>query len=130
MYIIEKELEVSGGHCLRLPYESKCRNKHGHNWLIKVQIKGECLQEESKMLLDFVHIKEVVMQLDHDDLNSFFGDDFNPTAENIANWIAYQINLRIIEEWKNENPSKKRPFVSKVEIEESKGNKACYLPTE
>ncbi len=129
MYIIEKELEVSGSHCLRLPYKSKCTNKHGHNWSIKVQIKGECLQD-CGMLLDFVHIKEVVMQLDHDDLNSFFNNTINPTAENISEWIAYQINLRIIEEWKNENPSKKRPFVSKVEIEESKGNKACYLPTE
>lgn len=122
MYKLTKKMEVAGSHCLDLSYESKCRNCHGHNWNITVEITGEELNSEG-MLLDFTVIKEIVGKLDHRNLNDLF--DINPTAENIARWIADEINLRICKDWSKEA---RRPFVSKVKVEESKGNTACYIP--
>lgn len=124
MFRITKELEVSGSHCLDLPYDSKCTNLHGHNWMITVEISGESLNKDG-MLLDFVSIKEIVGFLDHKDLNKLF--DFNPTAENIALWIAMELDKHLLNEWKGVD--KERPFVSKVEIQESRGNTACYIPS-
>ena len=34
MYTVKKRIEVSASHSLKLSYESKCQNLHGHNWII------------------------------------------------------------------------------------------------
>ena len=57
MYTVTKRIEVSGSHQLKLPYESKCKNLHGHNWIINVTLKSETL-DENGMILDFTKIKE------------------------------------------------------------------------
>lgn len=88
MYKIIKKMEVAGAHKLELPYESKCSNLHGHNWNIEVQLESEELTEYG-MVMDFTHIKKVVNQLDHAYINDVVG--VNPTAENIAKWIADQL---------------------------------------
>ena len=101
MYTVTKRIEVSGAHCLRLPYESKCTRLHGHNWIIDVTCRREEL-DENGMVVDFTHIKDVVMKLD-DIVKT------NPTAENIAKWIHDQI-----------------PFCTRVSVQESEGNVAIY----
>ena len=107
MYYIEKTLEISAAHYLNLSYRSKCENLHGHNWKIVVCCKSETLDEDG-MVVDFTHIKEIVKgQLDHKCLNDVL--DCNPTAENIARWIADRI-----------------PFCYRVSVQESEGNKAIY----
>ena len=79
-------MEIAGAHNLKLPYESKCSNIHGHNWIVTVYCKSECLNEVG-MVCDFTHIKKQIHdQLDHKYLNDIV--DFNPTAENIAKWIC------------------------------------------
>ena len=108
MYTVTKRIEVSGAHSLRLPYESKCRNLHGHNWLIDVTCQSETLNEDG-MVLDFVKIKEIVGRLDHANINEVLGDDINPTAENIAKWICDSV-----------------PLCVKVSVQESEGNVAVY----
>jgi 6-pyruvoyltetrahydropterin/6-carboxytetrahydropterin synthase len=40
MYYIKKRMEIVGSHCLHLDYEGKCRNMHGHNWIIAVYCKS------------------------------------------------------------------------------------------
>ena len=45
MYTVVKRIEVSGSHVLNLPYESKCSNLHGHNWIIDVTLQSETLDE-------------------------------------------------------------------------------------
>ena len=89
MYTVIKRMEISAAHSLSLSYPSKCEYLHGHNW-------------------NFTHIKQVVKdQLDHRNLNEVL--PFNPTAENIAQWICDQL-----------------PTCYKVEVQESEGNTAIY----
>ena len=45
MYRVIKRIEISGAHKLSLPYESKCRGLHGHNWIITVFCQSETLDE-------------------------------------------------------------------------------------
>ena len=107
MYYIKKKLEISASHKLKLSYESKCENLHGHNWIVTIYCKSEQLNKDS-MVTDFTHIKEKIHnKLDHKNLNEVL--DFNPTAENMAKWILEQI-----------------PNCYKVDIQESEGNVASY----
>lgn len=107
MYYVSKKLEVAGAHQLKLNYESKCSNLHGHNWWITVHCKSNTLNENG-MVVDFKHIKNTVSdKLDHHNLNEVF--NFNPTAENIAKWICDNV-----------------PKCYKVEVQESDGNIAIY----
>ena len=107
MYYIKKRLEVSASHKLKLSYESKCQNLHGHNWIIYVYCKGEELNQDG-MLLDFTHIKKDIHEkLDHKTLNEIL--DFNPTAENMAKWIVDTL-----------------PTCYKATVIESENNEATY----
>ncbi len=107
MYIVKKRIEISAAHSLRLSYQSKCENLHGHNWIITIYCRSKELNEDG-MVIDFTHIKEVVTsRLDHQNLNEVL--PFNPTAENIARWICNQLAL-----------------CYKVEVQESENNIAVY----
>ena len=107
MYYIEKTIEISASHQLRLDYESKCTKLHGHNWLITFYCKAREL-DANGMVVDFTLIrKRVEALLDHQNLNEVLL--FNPTAENIACWCAQQI-----------------PHCYKVRVQESMGNVAVY----
>ena len=108
MYYVSKRMEIAGAHKLSLNYESKCQNLHGHNWIVIVHCKSMTL-DENGMVYDFTHIKKKIMdKLDHQYLNDIL--DFNPTAENMARWIAEQIGSKCY----------------KVKIQESEGNVAVY----
>ena len=108
MYYVQKTMEISAAHQLTLDYESKCRNLHGHNWIVVVHCKARELNQNG-MVEDFALIKARVEELlDHKNLNEVL--DFNPTAENMAKWICEQI-----------------PTAYKVSVQESTGNKAIYV---
>ena len=106
MYYLEKRLEVAGAHNLLLDYESKCSTIHGHNWIITVYCKTDELNQNG-MVTDFSEIKKIVMRLDHQNLNELV--QFNPTAENIAEYLTNTI-----------------PNAYKVSVQESEGNIATY----
>lgn len=81
-------MEVAGCHQLTLSYESKCTRMHGHNWLITVFLATEQLNGEG-MVLDYKFIKDKIHDyLDHGNMNELL--PFNPTAENIAQWVVEQ----------------------------------------
>lgn len=73
--------EIAGAHKLELPYESGCRNLHGHNWVVSIHIKSKTLASHG-MILDFKHIKDELKKFDHAYINELV--KFNPTAENMA----------------------------------------------
>ena len=108
MYYVSKRIEIAGCHRLNLSYESKCKNLHGHNWIITVFCKAKQLNTDG-MVCDFKYIKEKIHgYLDHGNFNELLS--FNPTAENIAKWITEQI-----------------PECYKAMVQESEGNIAIYV---
>lgn len=108
MYYISKRLEIAGAHNLKLDYENKCSNLHGHNWIIVVYCKSEVLNNNG-MIIDFKEIKNKISdKLDHKYINEIV--DFNPTAENMAKWICDEIGDKCY----------------KVSVQESEGNIAIY----
>lgn len=107
MYYISKTLEISASHQLKLSYESKCQQLHGHNWIVTIHCKSKEL-DENGMVVDFTQIKHLIAdRLDHSNLNEVL--PCNPTAENIAKWICDQI-----------------PQAYRVDVVESQGNIASY----
>lgn len=117
MYQVRKRLEVAVSHKLKLPYESKCQNLHGHNLIIHIEVTANELTDYG-MVFDFVHIKNLIhSKLDHQNLNDIL--KVNPTAENLAYWIQYTIN-----EYLEENEADRIVYVSRVRVQESEGNVA------
>ena len=107
MFVVKKKLEIAAAHKLVLPYESKCTELHGHNWIITIWCRSEKLNKEG-MVVDFSNIKKLIKEkLDHKILNEIL--PFNPTAENLAKWICDQI-----------------PTCFKVKVQESENNIAFY----
>lgn len=107
MYYVTKRMEIAGSHSLRLSYESKCENLHGHNWIVTVFCRAQELNQDG-MVIDFKHLKEKIHgYLDHGNFNELL--PFNPTAENIARWIVDQI-----------------PECYKATVQESEDNIAAY----
>lgn len=107
MYSVTKRMEIAAAHQLCLPYESKCTNVHGHNWVVEVTCVAEQLNS-SGMVIDFKQIKERIHdKLDHGVINDWVDQ---PTAENIAKWIADELGSMCV----------------KVVVQESEGNSACY----
>ena len=85
---IYKVMNVSSSHILDLPYESKCNYLHGHNYKVEVWATGK--PDDHGMVVDFNHIKKVVMALDHVHLN----DVLEPAT---AEWMAVVIADRLAE---------------------------------
>ena len=103
MYYVSKTIEIAGAHKLVLPYDSKCSNIHGHNWVVTVYCKSKSLTSYG-MVIDFTKIKSAVHdKLDHKYINEVLGD-LNPTAENVAKWfgdikvVSYDHTVNNIEE--------------------------------
>lgn len=72
-------------------YPGKCANLHGHTYRTIIEIEGE-INEKTGMLIDFTTLKKevhrIIDKLDHTLLNNIIP---NPTAENIAKWIKFQL---------------------------------------
>jgi 6-pyruvoyltetrahydropterin/6-carboxytetrahydropterin synthase len=75
-------------------YDGKCKNKHGHSWLCEVWFKGNTLYKDRiGILVDFGLVKEIREKLDHNDLNIVL--NFNPTAENLSEWVYNELRNKI-----------------------------------
>lgn len=117
-WYVSKRMEIAGAHKLDLPYESKCKNLHGHAWIVEVYCKSDTLTEYG-MIVDFAKVKEAVHgYLDHSYINDKL-PDINPTAENMAKKICDMVTA-ICEVG----------FCYKVSVQESEGNIAIYERSE
>jgi 6-pyruvoyltetrahydropterin/6-carboxytetrahydropterin synthase len=121
MYELKVISKFAAAHQLSMVTE-KCENLHGHNWKIEVYVAGSKLNEWG-VLVDFGeikrHLSDVMDILDHkflNDINAF--RDINPSSENIAKYIADQMQSRLTD------PSIR---VSRVRVWESDDACATYI---
>lgn len=85
-YSIEKDFAFSASHQLHgLPEGHQCGRLHGHNYVIRVRLTGDSLQDVG-FLFDYGDLapvkKWIDEEFDHRHLNDVIGG--NPTAE----WMA------------------------------------------
>src|SRR5260370_11891570 len=95
MFEVPVEDSFAAGHYLR-NYKGKCENPHGHNYKVRVTLRGAEL-DRAGLLLDFKDLKEVMKQvidrLDHqmlNDIEPFI--EINPSPENLAKHFYAQPN--------------------------------------
>ncbi|MDE5861112.1 MAG: 6-carboxytetrahydropterin synthase QueD [Ruminococcus sp.] len=111
MYYLKTSSAFDSAHFLS-GYDGKCKNIHGHRWVIEVKIKGQELQKtgnEKGMLTDFGNLKKTVRDLAESFDHSFIYEKntlkpstiqalndedfrlievpFRPTAENFAHYF-------------------------------------------
>jgi 6-pyruvoyltetrahydropterin/6-carboxytetrahydropterin synthase len=98
MYEVTVEDSFAAGHYLR-NYKGKCENPHGHNYKVRITLRGPEL-DKAGLLLDFKDLKEVMKhvidRLDHQMLNEI--EPFrvlNPSAENLAKYFYDQASARL-----------------------------------
>jgi len=89
MYHARVEAEFAAAHFLS-HYRGKCEKLHGHNYKVRLWVRGEKL-DEGGMLADFSvlkkALKEVLALLDHSNLNDMDVFRNDPSAERIARFI-------------------------------------------
>jgi 6-pyruvoyltetrahydropterin/6-carboxytetrahydropterin synthase len=120
MYHVRVEEEFSAAHFLSR-YRGKCEKLHGHNYLVRLWLGGEKL-DEGGMLFDFSLLKkmlrEVLALLDHSNLNDmeiFCGD---PSAERIAKFIFDEIQKKL--------PDREKGLLQAVDVFENSRSMARY----
>ena len=119
---ITKQFSFEMAHALR-NYDGLCRNIHGHSYKMDITLAGQPLQDENSpkngMVMDFGDLKrlvneEIISLLDHalvlnakteksliDILKQNFEKivvvDFQPTTENLLDFIANKLMKRLPE---------------------------------
>jgi 6-pyruvoyltetrahydropterin/6-carboxytetrahydropterin synthase len=100
MFEVTVERGFSSGHYLR-NYKGKCENPHGHNYKVRITLRGEKL-DKAGLLLDFRDLKQVMLpvidRLDHQMLNDLEPfTTLNPSAENLAKYFYDETNRQLDE---------------------------------
>jgi 6-pyruvoyltetrahydropterin/6-carboxytetrahydropterin synthase len=89
MFFVRVEAEFAAAHFLS-HYHGKCENLHGHNYRVRVWVRGAEL-DGGGMLVDFGVLKqklrELIAGLDHTNLNDMPEFQNDPSAERIARYI-------------------------------------------
>ena len=119
---ITKQFSFEMAHALR-NYDGLCRNIHGHSYKMDITLAGQPLHDENSpkngMVMDFGDLKrlvneEVILLLDHalvlnaktdaqlievlkQNYEKIVTVDFQPTTENLLNYIAGKIQSRLPE---------------------------------
>ena len=98
MYEVTVEDSFAAGHYLR-NYKGKCENPHGHNYKVRVTLRGAEL-DKAGLLLDFKELREVMKpvidRLDHQMINDVEPfTELNPSAENLAKYFYDETTSRL-----------------------------------
>jgi 6-pyruvoyltetrahydropterin/6-carboxytetrahydropterin synthase len=98
MFEVSVEESFAAGHALR-GYRGKCENPHGHNYKVRVTLRGQEL-DKIGLLFDFKDLKsamnEIIDRFDHQYLNDL--DPFkmaNPSAENLAKYFYDETSRKL-----------------------------------
>lgn len=85
-------------------HPGKCKNLHGHTWLVEVWAEGE-VDPETGMVVDFGDMKTVIDFLDHTALNAVLPEEFlPPTAENLVKYfLEYITEAYRVRVWESDN---------------------------
>jgi 6-pyruvoyltetrahydropterin/6-carboxytetrahydropterin synthase len=91
MHVISKEFHFSASHILQgLKEGHPCGRLHGHNYILKVFLKGE--PDEVGFVQDYNDLKPIKdyvdNELDHRHLNDIFMT--NPTVENMTKFLFHK----------------------------------------
>ena len=91
-YTVSKRFSFEAAHSLpHLPAGHKCRNLHGHSYVVEVFCSGPL--DERGFVVDFAEIsaamKPIIGRLDHQNLNEILPGP--TTAENLGAWILTQL---------------------------------------
>lgn len=100
MFEVTVEDTFAAGHYLR-NYKGKCENPHGHNYKVRITLRGEQL-DQAGLLLDFKDLKQVMRpvidRIDHQMLNELEPfTEINPSAENLARYFYDETNKQLAE---------------------------------
>jgi 6-pyruvoyltetrahydropterin/6-carboxytetrahydropterin synthase len=100
MYEVTVESGFSSGHYLR-NYHGKCENPHGHNYKVRLTLRGREL-DPTGLLLDFKMLKQVMRpvidRIDHQMLNDLEPfTELNPSAENLARYFYDETSRQLSE---------------------------------
>jgi len=125
MYELTVRTRFAAAHFL-LNYEGPCAQLHGHTWQVEVVFKGHELDRKG-MLVDFKElksgVKEVIEELDHQNLNTLEpfkqNSESNPTAENLARYIFNRLKTKF-------NNSLQGAKIAAVRVGESPEASAAY----
>ena len=99
MYQARVEAEFSAAHFLS-HYHGKCEKLHGHNYRVRLWVRGAEL-DEGGMLEDFSllkkALKDAITPLDHANLNDIGVFRNDPSAERIAEYIFEKAKEKLAE---------------------------------
>lgn len=120
MYEVEKIFHFEAAHSLK-HHDGKCRNVHGHSYVMHVIIRSETLQTygpKVNMIIDFQDINAIVHPmikeyLDHHFLNDTLRSD-STTVEFICKWIFDYLEPHI-------------PGLHAITLYETASSKASYI---
>jgi 6-pyruvoyltetrahydropterin/6-carboxytetrahydropterin synthase len=120
MFEVSVEADFSAAHALR-GYPGDCARLHGHNWIVRVCVRCQEL-DETGIGIDFRvvkdHVKAVLRGLDHNNMNELPPfKDTNPSAEHIARYLYGELSERL-----NSN----RVRVAKIGVSETPDAGAWY----
>jgi len=91
-FTVSKRFTFEAAHSLpHLPLGHKCRNLHGHSYVVEIFCTGPL--DARGFVMDFAELsdamKPIVERLDHQNLNDVL--PVYTTAENIGAWIMEQL---------------------------------------
>ncbi|HEY8932023.1 MAG TPA: 6-carboxytetrahydropterin synthase QueD [Rariglobus sp.] len=91
-FTVSKQFSFESAHSLpHLPVGHKCRNIHGHSYVVEIYCTGPL--DARGFVVDFAELsdamKPVVAKLDHKNLNDVL--PVASTAENLGAWIMEQL---------------------------------------
>jgi 6-pyruvoyltetrahydropterin/6-carboxytetrahydropterin synthase len=114
--ILYKEFTFDSAHFLpNVPEHHKCRQLHGHTYLLKIFVEGDVLRERG-WILDFGDLKKavkpVIEMVDHLYLNEIPGLE-NPTTEMFSIWL-----------WNKMKPM--LPGLKRIELKETPSSGVIY----